>query len=175
MTQTIATPNTLPLARSGGGRMKFIIGGLLIVGAILYLIFTATQSTAQFFLTVQELKDRQSSLVGKNVRISGAVVGETITYNSQTLELKFTVANMPADIKEIDALGGLGVVLNKAVNDPKAPRLSVYYKGPKPDLMKGEAQAIMDGKLLADGTFVADTLLMKCPTRYEQAVPDQTK
>lgn len=174
MTQTIATPNTLPLPRSGGGRMKFLIGGLLIIAAIGYLIYTTTQSTAQYFLTVQELKDRQSSLVGKSVRISGAVIGETIQFNAQTLELKFTVANMPADLKEIDALGGLGPVLKMAVNDPKAARINVYYKGPKPDLMKGEAQAIMDGKLLADGTFVADTLLMKCPTRYEQAVPDQT-
>jgi cytochrome c-type biogenesis protein CcmE len=66
-------------------------------------------------------------------------------------------------------------VLKNAVSDPKASRVSVYYKGPKPDLMKGEAQAIMDGHLDANGTFVADTLLMKCPTRYEQEVPAQTK
>lgn len=174
MTQTIATPNTLPATRSSGGRLKFIIGGLLIIGAIIYLIATATQSTAQYFLTIQELKERQSTLVGKKVRISGAVVGETIQYNSPTLELKFTVANMPGDMKEIDAQGGLGVVLKNAVNDPKAARLNVYYKGPKPDLMKGEAQAIMDGEIKADGTFVADTLLMKCPTRYE-GVPEQTQ
>jgi cytochrome c-type biogenesis protein CcmE len=173
MTQTIATPNTFPVTRSNSGRLKFLIGGLLIIGAIIYLIATATQSTAQYFLTVKELKERQSSLVGKKVRLSGAVVGETIQYNSPTLELKFTVANMPGDMKDIDAQGGLGMVLKTAVNDPNAARLNVFYKGPKPDLMKGEAQAIMDGEIRADGTFVADTLLMKCPTRYE-GVPEQT-
>jgi cytochrome c-type biogenesis protein CcmE len=49
----------------------------------------------------------------------------------------------------------------------------VVYKGVKPDLLKDEAQAIMTGKIGADGTFTATELLLKCPSRYEEAVPSQ--
>ena len=31
----------------------------------------------------------------------------------------------------------------------------------------------MTGKMGADGIFHADELLLKCPTKYEQALPDQ--
>ena len=174
MTQTVATPNVIPVTKKGG-RGKFLVGGALILAAILYLIVTATQSTAQYYYTVQELKDRGASEVGKNVRISGAVVGESVQYNAETLELRFTVANMPGDQEQIDALGGLAAVLKSAVSDPTTARLNVIYAGVKPDLMKGEAQAIMDGRLDENGLFHADTLLMKCPTRYEGAPPTVSK
>jgi cytochrome c-type biogenesis protein CcmE len=67
----------------------------------------------------------------------------------------------------------LAEVLFQAVNDPSRQRVQVVYVGPKPDLLRGEAQAIMTGKLGADGVFYADELLLKCPTKYEQAVPEQ--
>jgi cytochrome c-type biogenesis protein CcmE len=51
--------------------------------------------------------------------------------------------------------------------------VEVIYVGVKPDLMKGEAQAIMDGHIDENGLFHADTLLMKCPTRYEGDLPTQ--
>ena len=60
-----------------------------------------------------------------------------------------------------------------AVNDPTRQRVSVSYVGAKPDLLRGEAQAIMTGKLGDDGVFYADELLLKCPTKYEEAVPEQ--
>lgn len=173
MTQTAANPDTLPAARAGGGRIKFIVGGLLILAAVLYLIITSTRATAQYFLTVEELNARGASVVGQNVRVSGAVIGESIQYDAQKLELRFTVANVPGDQKEVDALGGLAKVLYDAVNDPNAARMEVIYTGVKPDLMKGEAQAIMDGRVDENGLFHADTLLMKCPTRYEEQVSEQ--
>ena len=174
MAQTIVS-SAAPTAKTGGLRPKFVVGGLLILAAIVYLIATTTRSTAQFFLTVEELKERGGSIVGQNVRVSGAVIGESIQYDAQKLELRFTVANVPGDQKDIDAQGGLAQVLYTAVNDPNAARMEVIYTGVKPDLMKGEAQAIMDGRIDESGVFHADTLLMKCPTRYEGGVPEQSE
>src|SRR4030065_150414 len=57
--------------------------------------------------------------------------------------------------------------------NPSAPRLQVVYVGPKPDLLRHEAQAIVTGKMGEDGVFYADELLLKCPTRYEEEVPLQ--
>jgi cytochrome c-type biogenesis protein CcmE len=156
------------------GRKKFVIGGALILAAVVYLIFSSTQANAEYFMTVNELKAKGQSVVGKNLRISGAVVGDTIQYDPQTLALSFEVAHVTGDNNEVEAQGGLAVVLHAAVIDPNRTRIRVVYIGPKPDLLKDEAQAIMTGQLGADGVFHADELLLKCPTKYQQAVPQQT-
>ena len=165
--------NTLPNQSVKTGRLKFIAGGLLIVAAIIYLIATSTQANAQYFLTVEELNARGAGVAGQDVRVSGAVLGDTIQYDPQTLMLTFTVAHVPGDNKDIEAQGGLAAVLHAAVIDPSRPRLQVVYNGPKPDLLRDEAQAIMTGKLGEDGVFHAEELLLKCPTKYEEAVPGQ--
>jgi len=157
-----------------GGRMKFIIGGLLIIVAIGYLIISSTKANAQYFYTVDELKSRGQSVVGQNVRISGAVVGDSIQYDPQSLALSFTIANVPADNKQIEAQGGLAKVLHEAVTDSGRSRMQTVYMGPKPDLLRDEAQAIMTGHIGDDGVFYADELLLKCPTKYEEALPSQS-
>lgn len=156
-------------------RIKFILGGALILAAVIYLIVSSTQANAQYFMTVDELNAKGASIVGKNIRISGAVMGDTIQYDPQSLTLQFTVAHVSGDNAEIEKNGGLAEVLHQAVTDTTRSHLQVVYSGPKPDLMRNEAQAIMTGKLGEDGIFYADELLLKCPTRYEQAVPSQAQ
>jgi cytochrome c-type biogenesis protein CcmE len=156
------------------GKMKFIIGGLLIVAAVIYLIVSSTQAGAQYFLTVDELNAQSQDVIGRDLRISGAVIGDSIEYDPQSLNLTFTVAHVPGNNSEIEAQGGLAQVLYEAVNDPGRAQLQVEYNGVKPDLLRHEAQAIMTGQIGEDGVFYADELLLKCPTKYEEAVPEQS-
>jgi cytochrome c-type biogenesis protein CcmE len=155
------------------GRTKFIVGGLLILAAVVYLIFSSTQANAQYFMTIDELHAKSTSLVGRSLRISGAVVGSSIQFDPNSQNLTFDIANVPGDNASIAAQGGLAKVLHVAVTDPTDRRLSVIYNGPKPDLMRDEAQAIITGRLGTDGVFHADELLLKCPTKYQEAVPSQ--
>ena len=152
---------------------KFMIGGMLILGAVVFLIWSSTAATSEYFLTIEELNAKGSKIVDKNVRVSGAVLGDTIQYDSQNLVLTFDVAHVPGDNAEIEAQGGLAEVLHQAVMDPSRERMKVVYDGVMPDLLRNEAQAIMTGHLGEDGVFYADELLLKCPTKYEEAVPDQ--
>jgi|SRR3990172_1714289 len=154
-------------------RNKFILGGVLILAAVVYLIVSSTQASAEYFMTVDELQADGANAVGKSLRLSGAVIGDTIQYDAESLTLSFDVAHVSGDNAEIEAQGGLAEVLYQAVNDPTRQRVKVIYVGPKPDLLRGEAQAIMTGKMGDDGVFYAEELLLKCPTRYEEAVPEQ--
>ena len=155
-------------------RTKFIVGGVLILAAMVYLIVAGTFKSAQYFLTVDEVLDRRDSLVGKDVRLSGVVLGDTIDYDAETLTLRFTIAHIPDSAAEIEDEGGLAEVLHEAASNPNAQTISVVVKDqPKPDLLQHEAQAIVEGHLAEDGVFYADTLLLKCPTRYDEAVPEQ--
>jgi cytochrome c-type biogenesis protein CcmE len=170
----IAENRTLEAVRpKAASKVKFLIGGLLIVAAVVYLIFSSLQTSSQYFLTVKELQAKGSAIAGRDVKLSGAVIGDSIQYDSQTLTLRFTIAHTPGDQKEVDAQGGLAAVLHAAVIDPSAPHMDIVYKGVMPDLLRNEAQAIVTGKLGEDGVFYASELLLKCPTKYEDAVPEQ--
>src|SRR5262245_12782103 len=136
-TLTNVQPQTLT-SRSGAQRAKFLVGFGLILAAITYLIVTNTLNHQQTFFTIQELNDRGASAQGRTLRFTGAVIGNSIQYDSQSLTLSFTAVNIPADNAELQARGGLAQVLHDAVLDTRAPRISVIYVGPKPDLIKDE-------------------------------------
>lgn len=157
-----------------GNQTKFIVGGVLIIAAIILLIVTNTKAGAQYFLTVDELLARKSELVNRDVRVSGAVIGQSIDYDTDNIILKFTVAHVPGDNKEIENRGGLAEVLHQAVEDHSLNQLQVVYEGVMPDLLRNEAQAIMTGKIDENGVFHAEELLLKCPTKYEDDVPKQS-
>ncbi len=152
---------------------KFMIGGLFILAAVVFLVVSSSQANSEYFMTVDELNTKGASVMGKSLRVSGAIIGDTIQYDAATLTLTFEVANVPGDNAEIEAQGGLAEVLHQAVIDPTRSRIKVIYQGPKPDLLRNEAQAIMTGRMDENGIFHADELLLKCPTRYEEAVPEQ--
>lgn len=124
---------------------------------------------------MHELISKGDAVVGRSVRISGAVIGDSIQYDAQNLKLTFTVADIPGDNAEIEKMGGLATVLHEAVMDPNRQRVTIVYNGPMPDLLRNEAQAIVTGKLGEDGVFYAEELLLKCPTKYEEAVPAQAE
>jgi cytochrome c-type biogenesis protein CcmE len=151
----------------------FIVAGLLIVAAVLYLIISNTGSTAQYFLTVEELRALGDEAMGRNLTVSGAVLGETIAYDAMAPHVVFTIVHVPGDPQEVERRGGLARVLHNATLDPGRTRLVVVYDSVKPDLLQNEAQAIVRGQMGADGRFYADELLLKCPSRYEEAVPQQ--
>ncbi len=170
---TAAAPQASLLARLG--RWKFIIVGVAILAVAGYLLVTGTGVGARYYVTVDSLVN-DPDMLNKTVRVAGAVAGDP-TYNPDTQELRFYVANIPNDNDTIKKQGGLAAVLHQAVEDPNATRMLVIAKGKEiPDLLQNEAQAIMSGKLKeVDGQYVfyADEITLKCPTRYADQVPQQ--
>jgi len=155
--------------------LKFVIGGIVIAAGILYLIISSLNANVQYFLTVDEIlaKRNAGELEDRNIRVSGAVLGDTIQYDIDSLELVFSIVHVPADNQLLVDEGGLAQALHNAVLDPSRSRLDVLYHGPRPDLLQNEAQAIITGELLPSGIFLADEILLKCPTKYEGSVPEQ--
>ena len=157
------------LKRSGttGNRLKFLIGGVLILAAVGYLIISGTATGARYFITIDEVVNN-AAYSGQTVRISGAVRGETIQYDSENLTIEFTVSNIPAEFDD------LALALHEAVNNPDATQLPVIIENQvKPDLLQHEAQAILTGQMGTDGVFHATELLLKCPSRFEEGGPEQ--
>lgn len=165
--------SSTPQPSHKNNRIKFIAGGLMLLAVVVIMVISATRATAQFFLTVNEIQNADRDYSGENLRVSGAVIGESIRYDTEAHLLYFTIADIPTDDDEIAAQGGLKAVLHQAATDPDAARLAVVYNGAPPDMLKDEAQAILTGSLQADGSFQAEEILLKCPSKYEEALPEQ--
>jgi cytochrome c-type biogenesis protein CcmE len=149
-------------------KLKFLVGGFLIFGAIAYLIIMNTFGGVQYFITVNELL-ADSKYMGQTVRISGAVIGKTIQYDDKNLIIDFTIAHIETTNEDL----AYALYLAAADESP-AQRLQVHIENQvKPDLLQNEAQAILTGKLGDDGIFYATEILLKCPSRYEDNVPNQ--
>jgi len=137
---TIPTENARPKANKKG---KFVIGGLLIAVAVAYLIYTGIQSSSAYYLTIDELHAKSATMVNRQVRVAGLVDTPSVDYNHKELILKFDIVSETGE------------------------RLPIVFNGPKPDQMDSAgAEAIVEGKF--DGeAFQAKSLLLKCPSRYE--------
>lgn len=143
MAQSTTAPTVHLAGTSANKKTKFIVGGTIIALAIAYLIFTGLQSSASYFLTVDELYAKGAAIENHTVRVSGKVDAATINFNNRDLILAF------------DVMSDTG------------QRMHVVFNGPKPDQMREGAEAILEGKY--DGqTFSAQSLLLKCPSRYEE-------
>ncbi|MFW5691426.1 MAG: cytochrome c maturation protein CcmE [Chloroflexota bacterium] len=148
-------------------RLKFLVGGVLILAAVGVLLVSGTLSGAQYFITVDDLV-ASSDYVGQTIRITGAVDGRSIRYDPENLILDFTIAAIDTDTDDI------ALELHNAVNDTRRARIPVHLEGEvKPDLLQHEAQAILTGQWQADGVFYATELLLKCPSRYGETMPNQ--
>jgi cytochrome c-type biogenesis protein CcmE len=143
-TQSPAIPSHLANKKSANKNLKFMIGGVLIIGLIIVLIVQATVSTGAYYLTVSEIQEQVPGINGQRVRVSGPVVDGSEDWNPQEITLRF------------------------AISDETGAQLPIVFYGPRPDNFQRAAEAIIEGEMTSEGAFKADTLLLKCPSRYEE-------
>ncbi len=131
-------------------RSKFLLGGALVLGSAGYLMASSAKDTAQYFLTPTELAAKVATDPGFHdvgVKIGAKVVDGTIVRNPDGRSLTFDMTD-------------------------GAQTYRVSYRGVAPDTFTDGVDVVVEGRLNADGTFQATTLLAKCASRYENA-PDQ--
>ena len=127
-------------------QIKFIVGGAVVLGLIVYLIASAISSSGAYYREVNEVLAQQPTLVGKNLRVSGNIVTESIQYDAANLDLRFKISD-PKDATQ---------------------QIAIHFHGVKPDQMEREgSSAIVEGTMGSNGTVEANNLLLKCPSRYE--------
>src|SRR5690242_13209763 len=94
MTQMVdaqAIPADLAQRKSANKNLKFIIGGVLVIGLVVVLIVQATMSTGAYYLTVSELNAKGTEMVGERVRVSGKVVEGSEVWKPKEMTLAFAI------------------------------------------------------------------------------------
>ena len=126
-------------------KLKFIVGTVVILGAVLTLAITGMEESKAYYQTVPELKAMGVKAEGRRVRVAGDVVVGSIERHEE------------------------GVVT--FVIDYEGESLPIKYvgRGPLPDTLVDRAQAVAEGTLKQDGTFEATLVQAKCASKYEAA------
>ena len=120
-----------------------VAGLVAIVAACVgYLVYSATGTSAEYYRTVAELRSDHS---GGDARVLGTVQDD-VQRTAGGLEVKFTATDSGAS-------------------------MPVEYRGPLPDIFRPGIQVVVEGRMNAEGVFVAKTLLAKCPSRFTAAAP----
>ena len=133
-----------PAPRRRRMRWSFVVAGVAIAGAILYLVLANTGATAEYYMTISQLR-ACSSCSSRTVRVSGFVLANTIVKNTSTQVVRF------------------------AITDAKATAMPVTYSGVVPDIFQSGAQVVVEGRLESNGVFSAENLLTKCPSKFQAA------
>ena len=121
-------------------KLALIGGALAILGIIAALILNALNSNIALYITPTEVAAGKAPK-DKLFRIGGLVKEGSISRQAD------------------------GVTISFAITDTEQS-IPVHYKGILPDLFKEGKGAVAQGKLKADGTFVATEVLAKHDENY---------
>ncbi|MFI5266263.1 MAG: cytochrome c maturation protein CcmE [Chloroflexota bacterium] len=131
-------------------KLKFVVAGVVLLVAVGYLIFNSVSTSAEYYLTVGELKAKAPAVYSQSVRVAGIVADNSIVKDARAGTLQFTA-------------------------EDSSGKLPVLYKGGAvPDIFGPGVQVVVEGKYASDGIFQADNLLAQCPSRYEDSVQAPT-
>lgn len=134
-------------------RYRFLVGGVLLAGAISYLIYSAASSTSVYYLTLAEFMPQRESLADEGVRVAGRVRAGTVQWDPRNLDLAFNLGDF---------------------EDASPLSVPVTYRGLLPDMFAEGRDVIVEGKYNREGVFQAHTVLTSCPSKYEAEDKQQT-
>ena len=122
-------------------KKKFIIGGVIVLAAVVFLLYISFMGGVTYYYEVAEFLDKSVELDGQTVRVSG-VVADDIEKNG--MEISFSITD----------------------NTGEDASLAVFYNGAVPDTFGVEKQIVVEGKYSTSGIFEADSIIAKCGSKY---------
>lgn len=126
---------------------RFLIGGLIVALAIGYLMFSAFETSAVYYVEVDELLAMGGEAYNQPLRVNGVLDQSSVQWDPSTLTLRFNI------VKD-----------NLAV--------PVIYENVPPDTFYEGESVVVEGQYRSDGIFRADFLFVRCPSKYEAATPE---
>lgn len=138
---------------SHGQWTRFLILGVVLSLALGYMIYAAFPGNALYFLSVGEFLEKADAKDGRMVRVSGKLVDGSFGREGNSTLSHFQLTDKAS-----------GVV---------SGNLAATYTGILPDLFfNPHSEVILQGRYGPNQVFEADTILVKCPSKY-QSIQDE--
>jgi cytochrome c-type biogenesis protein CcmE len=124
-------------------KAKYIVGCLIIV------LFSLWGVSEFFNTTIRYVSLREAAAADRVVQVLGAIDFSTVDFNADSSRLEFQVYDSEAE------------------DIQSASRLNVVYYGVVPGNFDQATSVVLKGKPTEGGAFVADQMLVKCPSKYQ--------
>ena len=135
-------------------RNRLIILGVVVAMAVAYMIYAAFPGNALYFVTVSEFMGGDEYQDGRVLRVSGKLVPDSFQRQDGGTLARFQLVD-----KEGDGAGA---------------SLDASYVGVMPDLFfNPHSEIILEGSYAATGVFETDSILVKCPSKYQSLEAEQ--
>ncbi len=134
---------------------KVIIGTTVIGLAAGYLLYLSAESSLAYYYSVDEFIDNQSAGTkdatdgtspninpGRIIRLAGRVKEGSVVYNGEKMQLDFELAGEKNSV-------------------------TVRYYGTVPKNFAADKEAVVEGKIGANGVFEAKLILTRCESKYK--------
>jgi cytochrome c-type biogenesis protein CcmE len=125
-------------------KKRYFVGGGILLAVIIYLLYLSFGNAVSYYVTVSEFYDRETELQDIKVRVAGRVESP-ISWDAEEIELRFIITE-----------GGKS--------------MPVIFHGTQPSGFKAGSSILVEGKYDSDGVFRAGQLILKCPSKYEEAL-----
>ncbi len=123
---------------------QIAMGSGVLVVAIGYLLISSLFGTTVYYYTLDELESKKEVIATQEkIRVGGQLDKESVEYDPAGPVLKFRLQNEDGSIK-----------------------LPVVFNDIMPDNLMKSTEIVVTGVLKED-TFYAESMLVKCPSRYE--------
>ncbi|MCI0407140.1 MAG: cytochrome c maturation protein CcmE [Acidobacteria bacterium] len=123
-------------------KIKFIVGGAIILGAVGFLAFSGIEEGKAYYQTISEVRSMGPRAQSVRLRVAGDVVPGSIIRREGVVEFKI---HQSEDVMPVRYVG----------------------KEPLPDTLVDRAQAVVEGRCQSDGSFEATKVQAKCASKYE--------
>lgn len=137
-------------------KVKFTAGFAVIVVSLLALVAYSSEKMSLYYLTVPELEARETEFADTRFKLAGKVVPGSIVRRDGNRTVAFEIRD-PSD------------------EDTTSNTRTIRYSGVLPDTFRDGADVVLEGKMGPNGVFIAETMLAKCPSKYESQSYDEIK
>jgi cytochrome c-type biogenesis protein CcmE len=142
MTTTTSQPDAAPIDRRTA--WKIVISVVVVVGAVSGLLYASMKEEIQLWKSVDEVQASPRIFEGKRLNVGGHV--KSLTADRRTLDYEFEIESRPPRPYAV---------------------MKAHYRGVVPDTFKPGGEVVATGKLGANGLLQAETIMAKCPSKYE--------
>lgn len=141
-----------PAWRSHWVRLAILAG--VVALAVAYMAYAAFPGNTLYFVTVSEFLGDAALRDGQTLRVAGALAPDSFARNSGSTQSQFAMGDKLMDVPGIA---------------PGSPQLDAAYNGVLPDLFfNPHSEIILEGHYdTGEQVFVADNILVKCPSKYQ--------
>jgi cytochrome c-type biogenesis protein CcmE len=141
---TAASPPQIQAPFDRRTAWKIVASVVVVVGAVSGLLYASMKEEIQLWKSVDEVQATPNNFQGKRLNVGGHV--KSLSADRHSLDYVFEIESRPPRPYAV---------------------MKAHYRGVVPDTFKTGGEVVATGKLGPGGLLQAETIMAKCPSKYE--------